>query len=278
MPEPDRRTARFSASALGAAAWGLIAGAVISCLYLIPGVSTLTHAAFSSGRTSTAPAAPSTDPDVAETPPRFADFEDTHPSSETRYLADWIADSGDNQQAGFVIVDKKNAAVYLFNSLAQLTASSPVLLGAARGDDSVPGIGSRPIAQVRPEERTTPAGRFVAQRGHNALGKDVIWVDYADAVSLHRVVTSNPAEHRLQRLASQSVADRRISYGCINVPAAFFDTYVSPMFAANRAVVYVMPEDKPLALVFNVYDVAAAHTNHRKPDDAIIPATAPAVP
>jgi hypothetical protein len=66
------------------------------------------------------------------------------------------------------------------------------LLGGARGD-TVPGIGALQIADVLPEERTTPAGRFVGERGHNARGEDVVWVDYDAAVSMRLVLTLNPA-------------------------------------------------------------------------------------
>jgi len=43
------------------------------------------------------------------------------------------------------------------------------------------------------------------------------------------------------------------------VPVQFFNTWVGPVFARQRAVVYVLPEQKPLQLVFDSYDVAAAH-------------------
>ena len=191
--------------------------------------------------------------------PRFADFGAATPSPDARHLADWVADSRDNAGAGFVIVDKRGATVYAFDAQARLRASSPALLGAAVGDTTVPGIGSRPIALVRPEERTTPAGRFVGQRGHDTHGESLVWVDYDDAVAMHRVVTTNPAEHRLERLASPTLADHRISYGCINVPVAFYDDYIGPMFALHRAIVYVLPDVESVRQVFGSYDVAAAH-------------------
>lgn len=188
---------------------------------------------------------------------RLADFGDASPSPEARHVADWVADSRDNANAEFIIVDKRDARVYVFDADARLRGSSPVLLGAALGDESVPGIGTRPIAEVRPDERTTPAGRFVAERGRNLNGEDVVWVDYDAAVSMHRVRATNPVERRLERLATPTVDDNRISYGCINVPVAFYEAYVSPTVAAQRAIVYVLPEVKPVQQVFNSYDVAA---------------------
>ncbi len=188
--------------------------------------------------------------------PRYANFGSHLPTRDVRRLADWIADSGDNESTGFFLVDKRGARLYAFDRDARLTAASAVLLGAARGDDSVPGIGSRPIASIKPAERTTPAGRFVAQRGHNTNGDDIVWIDYDSAVSMHRVRSANPRERRLERLASPTAADKRISYGCVNVPAAFYDAYVGPAFAANTALIYVLPEVKSLHQVFGSYDVA----------------------
>ena len=186
-----------------------------------------------------------------------ADYGNQVVSADARLLADWVAASRDNASAEFVIIDKKDARVYVFDARARLLASTAVLLGGAQGDDSVPGIGSRPIAEVRPEERTTPAGRFVAESGRNAGGEEVVWVDYDAAVSMHRVRATNPKERRLERLATPTPDDNRISYGCINVPVAFFETFIHPAFAGHRALVYVLPEVKSLQQVFGVHDVAA---------------------
>lgn len=172
-------------------------------------------------------------------------------SEEARALRSWIAASNDHAGSAFVIVDKKRARLLVFDAGARLRASSPVLLGAALGDDSVEGIGERPIALVLPAERTTPAGRFVAERGRNTQGEDVIWVDYDAAVSMHRVRTGNALERRAERLATPSIDDNRISYGCINVPVAFYEAHVRPLFATHKAVVYVLPDTKPLSEVFS---------------------------
>ena len=171
-------------------------------------------------------------------------------SPDARELVGWISASGDAAGAAFVIVDKKEAMVHVFDPAARWRGSSRVLLGGAIGDDTVTGIGERAIADVLPEERTTPAGRFVGERGHNARGEDVVWVDYDAGVSMHRVLTSNPAERRLERLATPTSADKRISYGCINVPVAFYESYIRPTFADRRALVYILPETKTVAEVF----------------------------
>jgi len=177
---------------------------------------------------------------------------DTVLSPQARKLADWIAATGDHAGAAFIIVDKQRARVLVFEPDARLRAHSAVLLGLARGDASVPGIGTRPMAQILPAERTTPAGRFVAERGRNTQGEDVVWVDYDAAVSMHRVRTGNPVERRAQRLASPTINDNRISYGCINVPVAFYEQFIQPIFAERKAMVYVLPEIKSVNEVFGI--------------------------
>jgi hypothetical protein len=173
------------------------------------------------------------------------------PSADVDSLVHWVSASDDNADAPFLVVDKRNARLYVFSKNATIVADSPVLLGAARGDDSVPGIGERKMSEIRPFERTTPAGRFVGEAGRNAHGEDIVWVDYDDAVSMHRVRATNPKERRLERLATPTIADNRISWGCINVPAAFYDAHVAPVFAnARRAMIYVLPEVHRMDEVF----------------------------
>lgn len=163
-------------------------------------------------------------------------------SPEVRTVVQGVLASNDHQRQPFAVIDKKNARLYVYDAAGRLQASSPVLLGLARGDRSVPGIGERPMAQIQPHERTTPAGRFVSEPGRNTGGEDIVWVDYDAAVSMHRVRTSRQADRRLERLATPTVADNRISYGCINVPAAFYDAYVKPALGSAHGVVYVLPE------------------------------------
>jgi hypothetical protein len=189
---------------------------------------------------------------------RAAEFHGTKASADAVSVANWIAASGDNDGVDFVIVDKKMAKVYIFDARAQLRAASAALMGSAVGDDTAPGVGKLAIADVKPEQRTTPAGRFVAERGRNARGEDVVWVDYENAVSMHRVVTQVASERRLERLASNSVDDKRISYGCINLPVAFYDNYIRPTFAAQSALVYVLPEVKTVQQVFHQVGMTAS--------------------
>jgi hypothetical protein len=132
-------------------------------------------------------------------------------------------------------------------------APQPTSTGFPAWSDAVPGVDNRQLSDIRPEERVTPAGRFLATLGYNFKGKDVLWVDYEDAVSLHRVITNNPKERRLERLATPTRRDKRISYGCINVPATFFDNVVLPTFTGTKGVVYVLPETRSISEIFESY-------------------------
>jgi len=187
--------------------------------------------------------------------PKRADFAGYAATSSAHRVADWAATS-DAGGGPFIIIDKPAAAIYVFDGEGRVRGSAPVLLGAAIGDDTVPGIGDKPLDKVLPDEKTTPAGRFIGEPGRNARGEDVVWVDYDAAVSMHRVITFNAAERRLERLRTPSIEDNRISYGCINIPVEFYEAYVRPAYAHRNAVVYVLPDVKPLDQVFPLGDDA----------------------
>ena len=171
-------------------------------------------------------------------------------SADARAMLKWLKASRDNAGSPFIVIDKRAARLWIFDAQAQLKGSTPILLGLARGDRSVPGIGERPLNQVLPHERTTPAGRFIAEPGRNTAGEDIFWVDYDAAVSMHRVRATKASERRLERLATTTAGDNRISYGCINVPAAFYDGVIRPEFEGRRGVIYVIPETLPMTALF----------------------------
>ena len=184
-----------------------------------------------------------------------ANFEQEQASPEARDIANWVVDSADNHGMPFAIVDKAQAKVFVFTANGRLRGAASALLGLSRGDDSVPGIGQRKLSSIRPEERTTPAGRFVASLDRNLKGEEILWVDYETAISMHRVITSNTKERRAQRLASPSLLDKRISYGCINVPVKFYENVLSPAFTGTDGIVYVLPETRSAREVFGSYEV-----------------------
>ena len=190
--------------------------------------------------------------------PKRANFDREHASAAARQVANWVVASGDSARMPFVIVDKVEAKVFVFDADGRLRGAAAALLGLARGDDSVPGIGERALSTIRPEERTTPAGRFVAALDRNLRGAEILWVDYDNAISLHPLVTGGAKDRRSERLASVTASDNRISFGCINVPAQFYAHVIAPTFRDTDGIVYVLPEMKAIRDVFALYDVKDA--------------------
>ena len=165
-------------------------------------------------------------------------------------FAKQVITSRNNQGLPFLVIDKVQATVWVFSGRGALLGTSVVLVGLALGDVSVPGIGDRPLSSIHPDEQITPAGRFASTLGRNLLGQEVLWVDYNNAVSLHRAISGLPSEHRPERMASSTPLDNRVTYGCINVPAGFFNALVLPTVRPKGSIVYVLPECESLAQVF----------------------------
>lgn len=175
-----------------------------------------------------------------------ADFAGEAASPDVRFAADWVAVNADNQRLPFVIVDKKNAQAFVFGADRRLRGVTSVLLGLAVGDGGLTDMSGRQISSLRPEERTTPAGRFAAEPGKNLQGEPIIWVDYAAKLAIHRLRPDLQQQRRAQRMASSSADDNRISMGCIVVPVAFYENVIQPVLGKTRSVVYVLPETRPV--------------------------------
>lgn len=172
-------------------------------------------------------------------------------SPDARYMARWVVHSGDNQGRPFAVVDKKGAKLFLFDAQGRLAASSPALLGMARGDHSVPGVGQLAPSRIPVAARTTPAGRFKTEPGRNTDGDDVIWFDYDAGLAIHRLRPGAAYDARKQRLAAGQPDAQRVSAGCVVVPGEFFDTAVRSMFGKRAGWVYVLPEMRSVREMFS---------------------------
>ena len=195
-------------------------------------------------------------------PIKRADFARERATHPIREFADWVVDSGDHKGLPFLIIDKLNARVFVFDASGKIRGAAAALLGSAPGDHSVPGIGERELSDMAPADRTTPAGRFVSGIGMNFRGEDVLWVDYDAGLSLHRVLTTKPEERRLERLATPTPADNRISYDCINVPRNFYEKVVAPTFMRTDGIVYILPELRSARELFDTYVVGERRVRH----------------
>jgi len=174
-------------------------------------------------------------------------------SADARYAAAWVLAGADNRNLPFAVVDKRDARIYVFDARGRLAGASAVLLGITSGDFSV-GIDRAP-ASLSLAERTTPAGRFEAQPGRNDKGEDIVWVDYAASLAIHRLRPAAAQERRPARLASPTPDDNRISAGCVIVPVAFYESVVAPTLGSGASVVYVLPETHPARSMFEALDL-----------------------
>lgn len=167
------------------------------------------------------------------------------PPSDVWRLADAVRRNGDAytgvSSGHFAILDKMGARLWVFSPRGEAIANSPVLLGQAIGDDAAGDLGTRAFSRYNRSDKITPAGRFLTEEGVNLSGEEIIWLDYESGLSMHRV-RNIAGERRHERVASGVVAQRRISFGCINVPAPFFNQYLDPLFRSQRSVVYILPE------------------------------------
>jgi hypothetical protein len=197
------------------------------------------------------------EPTAQRTSTLKADFRGQAVSDAARAVAQWSLASGDNTGRPFAVVDKKDARLYVFTSSGRLVGATAALLGLARGDDGVPGVGRKVASGIPRHERTTPAGRFESEPGHNLSGEAVVWFDYEAALAIHRIRPAAASERRPQRLASETAADNRISLGCVVVDEAFYDQVVAPTMGKRRGVVYVLPETRDWRVQFGIGNVGA---------------------
>jgi hypothetical protein len=160
-----------------------------------------------------------------------------------RALAAQVRQLGDAGQRPWAIVDKQAATMVVFHSDGTPAGSTPVLLGRARGDHSMPGVGERTQAgRLLPADATTPAGRYASAPGFNHTGERVVWVDPEAAFAIHRL-RPGPTQVARQRALQGSQADaRRLSAGCVVVPVAFYESVVQPLLGQRAGVVYVLPD------------------------------------
>ena len=169
---------------------------------------------------------------------------------EAKNFSEWVMNVADHQNLPFIVIDKKEAKVFVFLPNGKLLGSTAALIGTAIGDDTAPNIGKKRISDIQPHERTTPAGRFIADLGFDPNKTEMLWIDYDSGVSMHIVVTGNAQERRLQRLSSKDKTQRRITYGCINVSKKFYQSVIQPTFKQSSGVVYILPEIHSIQKVF----------------------------
>ncbi|UNK50805.1 hypothetical protein MNR01_07325 [Lysobacter sp. S4-A87] len=164
-------------------------------------------------------------------------------------LAGWVVAANDTVGYPFAVIDKATAQILVFGGDGRLRGAAPGLFGSAVGDHTAPGVAGLALREIPGRDRTTPAGRFVGGFGPSIDAGRVLWVDYDSAVSIHPTATGVPAERRVERLASPSPDDNRITHGCINVSPEFYEQVIRPTFERG-GVFYILPDSAPMTETF----------------------------
>ncbi|MEN5219620.1 hypothetical protein [Stenotrophomonas sp. TWI602] len=174
-------------------------------------------------------------------------------------LAGWVVATKDSQGYPFAIMDKAAAQVLVFDGEGRLRGAASGLFGSATGDHTAPGIAGLALREIPGRDRTTPAGRFVGGYGPSIDAGRVLWVDYESAVSIHPTAMGVPAERRVERLASPSPDDNRVTHGCINVSPGFYENVIQATFGRG-GVFYVLPDKASIAETFPEFAKSRAAT------------------
>jgi hypothetical protein len=170
-----------------------------------------------------------------------------HASPEVSQVAQWAVGSQDHEGLPFLVVDKARARLFAFDAQGRLLSSTPVLLGAQRGD--------------APAAPATPAGRFTTDAWRSALAEGIIWVHGDVALELFAVPSAASPGRGLQRLESGRLDDKRISDGSLHVPGDFYQHYLAPL-RGQASVAYVLPELMPATDLFTMA-ASSRHTSRR---------------
>ena len=138
---------------------------------------------------------------------------------------------------GFILADKANGKMHLFNNDGSYFLSDAALYGKDIGDVMVGG-----------GKLITPAGKFtlvtmpVEYAGRKGLGL-VETEDATGIIAIHAAALGDPAERRAARLESGKASESRISYGCINTKHTTFLNKILPRIDDfDGGLIFVLPD------------------------------------
>ena len=139
---------------------------------------------------------------------------------------------------GFIIADKPNGMIHVFDNAGNVIAQDPALFGKDEGD-----------VLVGYPKKITPAGQFKlradkwdAYAGGYTL--DVLTNDGRfDGVAIHAAYFGNLKDRREARLASSTAEDNKISGGCINTSHETFLKKLLPnLNKLDGGMLFILPD------------------------------------
>lgn len=154
-------------------------------------------------------------------------------TSAAKATLDHINETSDNGGRPFIIADKKAGKLYLMNAEGKVVDTAPALFGRDTSDaartDRATGAGKYDLTYNR--DQRLPSGYEGSVQSFDT-GTN------GETFAIHRVIDIK-GENRSGRLASATAHDNRITHGCINVPAEFYNKHLDGELGA---VLYVLPE------------------------------------
>jgi hypothetical protein len=151
---------------------------------------------------------------------------------------------------GFMVADKPNGMLHVFNADGSMLSQAPALYGKSTGDILTPEMGSKSLAQLTDADRVTPAGTFTLEADDEpdyVGGKAFVLRETrmgGAVVAVHAAYLGNPSENRVARLASPAAEDNRISAGCINTTHEQFLRDILPRADDfDGGMVFVLPDE-----------------------------------
>lgn len=154
-------------------------------------------------------------------------------TSAAKATLDHINETSDNGGRPFIIADKKAGKLYLMNAEGKVVETTPALFGRDTSDaartDRATGAGKYDLTYNR--DQRLPSGYEGSVQSFDT-GTN------GETFAIHRVIDVK-GENRSGRLASATARDNRITHGCINVPAEFYNKHLDGELGA---VLYVLPE------------------------------------
>lgn len=154
-------------------------------------------------------------------------------TSAAKATLDHINETSDNGGRPFIIADKKAGKLYLMNADGKVVDTAPALFGRDTSDaartDRATGAGKYDLTYNRDQRLSS---------GYEGSVQSFDTGTNGETFAIHRVIDVK-GENRSGRLASATARDNRITHGCINVPAEFYNKHLDGELGA---VLYVLPE------------------------------------
>jgi L,D-transpeptidase-like protein len=154
-----------------------------------------------------------------------------------------------NGDRDFLMVDKNRGKIILFGN-GRPIYSRPALTGESMADRIPADAWSTPWSQQKSVKfKVTPAGRFTITRNHDStLGElfDINELQGQDwTIAIHRVWLGKPAERRDARLRSETIDDKHITNGCIDVDPSTM-AQLARILPGRGMPLYILPNNESL--------------------------------